>query len=266
MSATHSALDRHSSDPLYAQIAADLRDQIRSGAWPPGSPLPTEQAMQEIYGVSRSVVRQALDRLAQDGLISREQGRGTIVLSSDHHRRQARQAGGLRQQIAALGGELSTRIVALDVEDVVTTETAELLQDDRAWRLERVRSVDGEPLIHMVTRLPYSLTPGLSAESLDGGSLHDWLRARGLTPRGGPRQLRATAASELTAKYLRVDRGSPVTLLEGVTRDASGRVIEVFTAWHHPRTVFDLDAEVTENEGVSRAEELLQEIKSLLGT
>lgn len=263
MGTPHSVIDRSSGEPLYAQIAEDLRAQIASGTRTPGSPLPPEQALQEIYGVSRSVVRQALDRLAQDGLISREQGRGTIVLPTNHYRRRAREAGGLRQQIAALGGELSTRIVSLDLA-APPVAAAERLGDDLAWRLERVRYVDEQPFIHMVTWVPRALLPALSAESLGGGSLHDWMRSQGLEPQGGPRHLRAVAASPETAEHLAVAPGSPVTLLEGITRDQAHRPIEVFSAWHHPEAVFDLDAEVDRDANASRAEELIQEIRSLL--
>lgn len=257
-----SGIDRSSGDPLYAQIATDLRSQIESGVLTPGSPLPPEQALQQIYGVSRSVVRQALDRLAQDRLIHREQGRGTTVLPPHNYHRRAQQAGGLRQQIAAMGGELDTRTVSLDLVDAPPS-AQDHLGAGRAWRLERVRSVDGEPMIHMVTWIPSDIAPSLTIEGLNGGSLHEWMRQHGLDPRGGPRQLRAVAAEEDTAAFLDVTPGSPVTLLEGITRDASGQTIEVFSAWHHPNTVFDLDAEVRPAQ-VERAEELLTELRSLI--
>jgi GntR family transcriptional regulator len=256
-------IDRGSGEPLYAQICASLRGQIESGALPPGAALPTEQSLQEIYGVSRSVVRQALDRLAQDGLISREQGRGTRVLPPHHYRRRAGQAGGLKQQIAALGGELSTRVIALDLREPPARES-EQLASGPAWRLERVRSVEGEPLIHMVTWIPRALAPSLSVAELDGGSLHEWMRAHGLTPQGGPRQLHAVAASRPTATHLNIPAASPVTLLEGITRDQSGRTIEAFSAWHHPQVVFDLDAEVGQSPLSGSAEELIQELRSLI--
>lgn len=261
MSASHTGVDRRAVEPLYVQIADDLRKQIHSGTRVPGATLPPEQALQDIYGVSRSVVRQALDQLAQDGLISREQGRGTVILPSNHHRRQAGRAGGLRQQIAALGGNLSTRIISLE-RAAPPAHVEEMLSESATWRLERVRFVDGDPLIHMVTWIPLTLTPGLNEQELDGGSLHDWLRGQGLDLRGGPRQLRAAAASELTAGYLGVAPGSPVTLLDGMTKDGAGRVIEVFEAWHHPSTVFDLEAEVASTP--SRAEQVLKEIRSML--
>jgi GntR family transcriptional regulator len=258
-----SVIDRSSGEPLYAQIAADLRGQIESGARPPGSSLPTEQALQELYGVSRSVIRQGLDQLSRDRLISREQGRGTTVLPPNGYRRRAGQAGGLRQQIAAVGGDLVTRIVALDLLHPPAPQSMQLEQG-RAWRLERVRNVDGEPLIHMVTWIPEAVAPGLSAENLGGGSLHDWMRAHQLDPQGGPRQLRAVAAGAETAGHLRVPVGSPVTLLEGVTVDRSGRALEAFTAWHHPQVLFDLDAEVGQARLPARTEHLLQELRSLI--
>jgi GntR family transcriptional regulator len=256
-------IDRGSGEPLYAQIAAGLRAQIESGAMPPGSALPTEHSLQEIFGVSRSVVRQALDRLSQDRLISREQGRGTTVLPPHNYRRRAGQAGGLKQQIAALGGELSTRVVALDLRDPPAHESQHF-EPGPAWRLERVRSVEGEPLIHMVTWIPEVLAPTLSAAELDNGSLHEWMRAHQLNPQGGPRQLRAVAAGDETASHLDIPAASPVTLLEGVTRDQFGRTIEAFSAWHHPQVVFDLDAEVGATPLATSAEGLLQELRSLL--
>jgi GntR family transcriptional regulator len=256
-------IDRGSGEPLYAQIAASLRAQIDSGALPPGAALPTEQSLQEIFGVSRSVVRQALDRLAQDRLISREQGRGTTVLPPHNYRRRAGQAGGLRQQIAALGGELSTRVVALDLREPPVPESQQL-ELGQAWRLERVRSVEGEPLIHMITWIPRTLAPTLSAAELNGGSLHEWMRAHGLDPQGGPRQLHAVAANKETAAHLNIPAASPVTLLKGITRDQAGRTIEAFSAWHHPQVVFDLDAEVSPSPLHADAEELIQELRSLI--
>lgn len=256
-------MDRNSAEPLYAQIAADLRAQIESGARVPGSSLPTEQALQEIYGVSRSVVRQGLESLARDRLISREQGRGTIVLPPHAYRRRAGQAGGLRQQIAAVGGELVTDIIGLELLDPPSPQSTQL-EGGPAWRLERVRSIGGEPLIHMVTWIPNGLVPALSENDLRGGSLHEWMRTQGLDPRGGPRQLRAVACSEATAGYLGLTVASPVTLLEGVTIDRAGRVLEAFTAWHHPQVVFDLDAEVGQARLPANTEALLDELRALL--
>lgn len=58
-----------------------LTDQIRSGAYPVNSRLPTEKFMTEEYGVSRTVIRESISRLKSEGLVETRQGSGTVVLN-----------------------------------------------------------------------------------------------------------------------------------------------------------------------------------------
>jgi GntR family transcriptional regulator len=282
-----SEVGRAAGLPLYAQVRDALRQQIDGRSLPPGAPLPTEEALQVRFGVSRSVVRQALGDLADLGLIVRQRGRGSVVAPRPEHRRRADQAGGLRQQVEARGRHLRTEIVAL-TPDRAPSAAADALGVSKAWRLERIRRVEDEPMVFMRTWLPRELFPHLTAEDLDGGSLHDWMRARGVEPLGGPRQLQAVPADETVAAHLELPVGVPVLLLQGVTRDHYERGLEWFTAWHRPDTVFDVDAqvgarqtrgggvadvsgapvssEVMSNEDLGRARELMQELALLLGT
>jgi GntR family transcriptional regulator len=267
-------LGRAAGVPLYAQIRDALQQQIDSYSLPPGTPLPTEEALQARYGVSRSVVRQALGDLADLGLVVRQRGRGSVVAPRPEHRRRANQAGGLRQQIEASGGQLRTEIVGLTVDQPPSAAITALGTTD-TWALERIRRVEDKPLVFMRTWLPRDLFPHLSAEDLGGGSLHDWMRARGVEPQGGPRQLQAVPADEAVAGHLDVRIGVPVLLLQGVTQDQYGRGLEWFTAWHRPDTVFDVDAHVgprppgaatVPGDQLGRVRELVQELALLLGT
>lgn len=268
--ARSSEIDRSTGAPLYAQIRDALRQQIESHSLPPGAPLPTEEALQITYGVSRSVVRQALGELGDLGLIHRQRGRGTVVAPHPEHHRRAEQAGGLRQQLAARGEELRTKILDLTVETAPEV-AAETLGVVDTWKLERVRSVGDEPLIFMHTWIPRDRFPTLNAEELDGGSLHDWMRANGAIPSGGPRHVQAVPADESVARHLDVGVGVPVMLLQGVTLDERGRGLEWFTAWHRPGTVFDVDAQVgprhdlpRTNPDLDRVRELVDELSALL--
>lgn len=65
--------------PRYMQVAHDLRQAIASGRYLPGTQMPTENDLCEVYKVSRFTVREALRTLQEDGLISRKRGSGTIV-------------------------------------------------------------------------------------------------------------------------------------------------------------------------------------------
>jgi GntR family transcriptional regulator len=72
-------LDRASAVPLYYQLQELLRQQIESGVWGPGDPLPSEPALARRHSLSRGCVRQALEILEADRAIVRRRGQGTFV-------------------------------------------------------------------------------------------------------------------------------------------------------------------------------------------
>jgi GntR family transcriptional regulator len=77
-STTH-RLFRDSPVPRYAQLADLLRQRIARGVWAQGEQLPTLEELVREFEVARVTVRQAVNLLARDGLLSPQQGRGTFV-------------------------------------------------------------------------------------------------------------------------------------------------------------------------------------------
>jgi GntR family transcriptional regulator len=65
--------------PMYQQIAEDLRTQIDDGTLAPGNQLPTEIELRDRYGASRNTIRDAIKRLSSQGLIETRPGQGTFV-------------------------------------------------------------------------------------------------------------------------------------------------------------------------------------------
>lgn len=65
--------------PRNVQLAELFRHRIARGMWSPGENLPSLDELVKEFDVSRVTVRQAIDRLAREGLVSPQQGRGTIV-------------------------------------------------------------------------------------------------------------------------------------------------------------------------------------------
>lgn len=253
--------------PLYAQIRDHLLGQITARELAPGSPLPTEEELQQLFGVSRSVVRQALGELAERGLIIKQRGRGSVVVPISEHHRRANQAGGLRQQLASAGQDLQTRVLRLERRDP-PRHVVEQIGTRTAWYLERLRSVQDEPLIYMQTWVPADLFPNLDDAALDNGSLHDAMRSSGVIPEGGPRHVEAVSADNTVVAHLRCREAEPILLMRGVTRDRTRRGVESFSAWHRPGTVFDIDAHVDAAqpmlERLERAGALLAEAEQLL--
>ena len=72
-------LRRGSPIPLYFQLQELLKEKIEAGVWRTGEMIPSEPELCGAYGVSRTVVRQALSVLEQDGQLRRLRGRGTFV-------------------------------------------------------------------------------------------------------------------------------------------------------------------------------------------
>ena len=235
-------VDRTDARPLYLQVTESLRREILGHDLPPGSALPSEAELQRRFGVARSVVRQAVARLAEDGLVHRQQGRPSIVTAPAEHRRLVQRATGLFEQFARRGYELRTRIDEL-VEDTPPPDVRAFLKTDDALRLQRLRSVEDDPLSYVRTWLPRGRLPGLTAAMLSDTSLHQVLtRDFGLRPVSGRRQIRSVAADERVAETLQVAVGEPLLLLEGETSDQHGRPLEYFSTWHRAdKVVFDVD-------------------------
>jgi GntR family transcriptional regulator len=70
------------ANPMYRQIAEDLREQIQSGQLEPGQQLRTELELREHYEASRNTVRDAIKWLTSLGLVETKPGQGTFVVQT----------------------------------------------------------------------------------------------------------------------------------------------------------------------------------------
>ncbi len=75
--------------PLYTQVAKEIRREITDGHWKVGDLLPGELDLAKRYEVSVGTMRKALEMLAEDELIRRKRGRGTIVIASQPKERRS---------------------------------------------------------------------------------------------------------------------------------------------------------------------------------
>ena len=99
--------------------------------------------------------------------------------------------------------------------------------------LERVRSVAGEPLVHVATYLPLRRFERLLDVDLTRSSLYAVLAEQfGVEVRGGQRRIDAVAADATQARLLRVKRGTPVLRVTATNVDADDVAFEYFEAWY----------------------------------
>jgi len=72
-------VDHHDPTPIYLQLAAILRDQIKRGVYQPRQVLPSEAQLVQEHGVARATVRHAIEVLRDEGLVYTLPQRGTYV-------------------------------------------------------------------------------------------------------------------------------------------------------------------------------------------
>lgn len=108
---------------LSERVAAEIRARIVSGEIATGNKLPTEQQLTESYGVSRTVVREAIATLAADGLVESRQGAGVFVLD--------RPTQAFEAISAEIGSKISHALNVIEVRMGIEIESAGLAAQRR---------------------------------------------------------------------------------------------------------------------------------------
>lgn len=245
-------LDRTSPMPYYHQVKHALVSAVATLGLRAGDRVPGDHQLCEFFGVSRSVVRQALSELEAEGLVERVKGRGTFVAAPKVPEGLVRSTAGLHEEAAARGSRVVSDVLRQEIEAADESQAAALgvAPGTRILVIERVRRVDGEPWAHTTSFMPADRVPGLEGEDLREQSLYTLLRERyGLVPAGGRRSLEAAPAPVRAAHLLGTTEGAPVLVLRSVLRDAAGDPYEAFIAYHRgDRSRFEVeladDAEV----------------------
>jgi GntR family transcriptional regulator len=182
----------------------------------------------EEFGVSRMTARNAVQRLAQEGIVYRVPGRGTFVAEPPVHR----QAGSLlsfTEEMRRRGRVPTSRVVAREVREPRPAEASRLQLDPDAQviAVTRLRLADDEPIVLEEAVFGAALAELLLAADLEHRSLHTTLVEAGHVPTQGRARLGAEAATARDAELLQVPEGSPLLVEKRVIHDQDGRPLEL---------------------------------------
>lgn len=232
------AVDRRSPVPLYLQLEDVLSREIIAGRLSPGDQLPAEPDIAGHFGVSRSVVRQALMRLDQEGLVRRAHGAGTFVLRNRQRSWLVQDvAGFFRDEVERHGHEVTSEILRLGVEPMPlwATDALSVPEGSQGVVLERLRSVDGALTVYDLNYLIAELAPVVfQLEDDPHGSLYEVLQQEGLTVAGGRRIVDSVIAGQRFADILEVKAWEPLLVIEGVDWDRNLRAFDCYRTWIRP--------------------------------
>ena len=228
MTGTQNITRSRGDRPIYVQLAEQIAGDIDGGQLAPGDRVASEPELMRRHSISRATAVKALEHLEQQGLVRREQGRGTFVEAPKLVQRSA-QLGSFSEQVRLHGHAPAQQLLAIGPAREPHPQLG-----DELTEIRRLRLVDGEPVgVHAtVLRTHVARRAGLdeAAFAAADASLYALLDAAGIRVAEADEHLQAVAASAEEARLLRIEADSPLMRVVRMSYDAHGEPIEVVDA------------------------------------
>lgn len=229
-------IDRTSATPFYQQLADILQKQISDGAFGPDDRLPSESALCRDYDLSRSTVRETLRALQDQRLIRMVPRRGAYVNSSDSDGWTLQVTRGFLEVSAEQSNRVvDTRVLRARMETLPPEicKRLRLGEGSQGFVLERLRSLDGELVMHSTNYMPEDIGNALEGRPVLKGqaSLNRTIEEIGIAIQSARRDVVAVGAPQDIAKLLQCSEGHPLLLIESVALRDDGRPFDCYYSY-----------------------------------
>lgn len=218
-------MDRKSPAPLYFQIAQQLERAIEAGELTPGMRLPNEVEFAGLLGLSRPTTRKAMEYLVDKGLVVRQRGVGTRVVSPKVRR--SLQLTSLFDDLEASGQRPRTYVLSNTVQDA-SPEIADLLgiaKGAPVIAIVRLRSALDQPIARLTNYLSAERLT-ISTEDLETYGLYQLLRRAGIQLHSATQVIGARTATVAQARVLGERKGSALLMMHRTAYDDHGAIVE----------------------------------------
>ena len=221
--------------PYHAQVYDALEKLISNGTLRVGDQLPGEPKLCLLFGVSRTVIRQALEQLLRDGLITRVMGKGTFVAEPKILEGLVGTLTGFYEDMVRQGYTPVSK--TLKQQRIQATEkVASHLQIEvgsSVVEVRRVRYVNEIPIQLVTTYIPEVFCPTILQADFTYQSLYAYLEKEcNLRIASGKRIIEAVLANKEESKLLEIPVGSPLIMLDSVSCLENGTPLEYYHAVH----------------------------------
>jgi GntR family transcriptional regulator len=229
--------------PRYEQLYRHLASAIGAGEIASDVQLPPERELARIADVSRVTVRNAVSRLAADGVVKQRRGAGTFVRPAPSKMEHSLSAllsftDYMRQRGKSSSSRILRRGIFLPTPDEIMALGLSAI--DRVARVERLRFADDVPMALEWSSLPTDILPDPEAVET---SLYDVLRRLGQGPTRAVQRITAVNLKSAEAQHLMLAEGAAVLRIERTGYLPSGRPIE-FTRGLYRGDIYDFIAEL----------------------
>jgi len=228
--------------PKYHQVYLVLREQLHEGKFSQG--VPGELALMQQFSVARVTVRRALAQLAQEGLISREPGRGTRALLSQSNpishgvadKTHKARLTGLLENLVSMGLRTSVKVLSVErihaPQDV--TFSLQLKKDELVQKAQRVRYTKEGPLSHITTWVPESIASGFGSKELEHKPILLLIEETGVKVGRAQQNISAKLADASIAQHLDIAVGSALLSVNRLIYDEDDKPIQWLHGLYRP--------------------------------
>lgn len=241
-------IDKNVPIPLYFQLKKLITAEIENGEYPVDTLIPTESELCEMFGISRTVVRQAILELVQEGRLYRIKSKGTFVARPKVEQQISHRYKSYNDEIREKGGEPSIEVLALEVVDM-PAEFERLRGEgkQKAVRLVRTHCSSGTPIVYTETYFPYDQYAFLLEHDFTTERLYPILgKYPALRVEHISRDIEAVAANSEDCRVLGIHRGKPVHLFKTIGYNAAGEAVEFSSArYRGDRSSFHIDVVIS---------------------
>lgn len=220
---------RRDMTPRYYKIYEELHKALTENRYKDGDRFPSESELCRRFKVSRGTVREAMKLLFQQGLVTREQGRGSFVTLKSKIEQDAQHLMGFTELMDRHGKKASAKLL-----EVRTEKPPEPIQkilgldkSGEAVRVRRLRFGDDEPLIIERSYFVRELFESLLDFDLEQESIYEVLyRETDLELGAAQQTIEAVLAKPSEGRLLNIKPGSPLLLIKRLIKTEEGALFQ----------------------------------------
>ena len=222
----------------YDEIYQHLKGEIEAGAYAYGSLLPSENTLNTQYGCARNTIRRALAVLGEEGYVQPIHGNGVRVLYQPAERASFTVGGIESFQETAQRNQLHVvtkvaRFALRQVDEQLAAESG-FPVGEAVYDIQRVRVLDGKPLILDLNIFLQSLVPGLTA-GIAERSVYAYIeKDLGMQIATSKRTITVEHATELDKQLLDLGDYNCLAVVSNQTFNADGVMFEYTQSRHQP--------------------------------
>lgn len=243
-----------SSKPLYLQVKDSLIEEIITGKYKPNEQLPSESELCDKYSVSRITIRKALQKLSEDGYLTRRQGKGTYVTNIKIEK-ELISFNSYSQYIENIGEIPKNKILSKETipASYLSKEIVNSLKVDSETpilELKRLHYISEEPFVLETSYYSLRFFPLLNTDIEDNLSTYDILKSKyNAYPYSSQKMLSGKLADSEMIKNLNLDNGENIFEIKEVVYSKQEVPLHLsISIWPASKVIFTFNTSINDND------------------